>query len=397
MSDATDWQQRPAGRFLSLVSERIAAAQRDLPHLTSIGESMATSLLAGGSLFTPKLGTYWPSEFGGRAGGLMGLKPPDYVPQSENDVAFTTLPDARRWKPGDDAAWQGLVASKAKIVVNGDDAPTERALIIGGSAPDEHPTRAGLRPFDQLLRGWLTTGELIAACTRLSDGTKMPIIWMSVWLEGALVRNATFFKHDNVREPWYPPLFHDPIYVPPLEAGYVANSFLGELRKIFNIVTQQSSKLSAAGKWMAEAVAAKRKVSTVLVGHSYPQILEFAEPDQCPLAWLPSISDLQHAHRPHELGPGDVALHLGYAPVNVADVKAILARGVRFIYTSPYGRPRDLEDHPNLIWLDLPWRPADATVDVPGYSVRVLPMSSCAHSLVYFALFCELAEQMGWR
>ena len=82
--------------------------------------------------------------------------------------------------------------------------------------------------------------------------------------------------------------------------------------------------------------------------------------------------------------------------VDLDDVQKILDRGVRFIYTSPYGRPEKLRDHENLIWLDLPWRPGDATVDVPGYSVRILPMSSSAHTIVYFQLMCELARRMGW-
>jgi hypothetical protein len=219
---------------------------------------------------------------------------------------------------------------------------------------------------------------------------------MSVWLEGAMVRNAAFFRHDNLREPWYPPPFHDKIYVPPLPPGHVANEFLVELERIFAVVAQQREKLAAAGAWMAEAVRAGKRVSTVLVGHSYPEILELAEAKSYPLAWLPSVSDLRIAH-PSDLGSGDVALHLGYAPVDVDDVQKILARGVRFVYTSPYGRPATLRDHENLIWLDLPWRPGDATVDVPGYSVRILPMSSSAHTIVYFQLMCELAQRMNWK
>jgi hypothetical protein len=215
-------------------------------------------------------------------------------------------------------------------------------------------------------------------------------------LEGALVRNASFFKHDNVLEPWHPPLFHDRIYIPPLPPAHVANEFLAELEKIFALIRQQTDRLSRAGEWMADAAKKSKRISTVLVGHSYPEILELKDPTKYPLAWLPSISDLQHAH-PRELASGDVALHLGYSPVNVADVGRILDRGVRFIYTSPYGRPAALKDHPNLIWLDLPWRPGDATVDIPGYSVRLLPMSSCAHTIVYFSLLAEMSQRMGWR
>jgi hypothetical protein len=240
----------------------------------------------------------------------------------------------------------------------------------------------------------VTAGEMIAACTRA--GGKMPIIWMSVWLEGAFVRNATFFKHDNLREPWFTPLFHEKIYIPSIERGHVADQFLGELERIHALLVRQGEALSTAGQWMSEAVRSQKQISTVLVGHSYPQILELREGGQYPLAWLPSISDLTHAH-PEALGEGDVALHLGYAPVNVADVQRILDRGVRFIYTSPYGKPATLKPHRNLLWLDLPWRPADATVDVPGYSVRILPMSSSVHTLAYFAMVCELAERMGWQ
>ena len=56
--------------YLDLIAARINTVRRDVPRLTSLGEKMAASLLEGGALCTPALGTYWPSEFGGRAGGL---------------------------------------------------------------------------------------------------------------------------------------------------------------------------------------------------------------------------------------------------------------------------------------------------------------------------------------
>jgi hypothetical protein len=395
-------------RYLELIRQRIAAIRADLPRLISLGDAMAAPLLRGGALFTPQVGTFWPTEFGHRAGGLMGLKPPAYVAQGADDVAFTTLPDPRRRNLRDDERWRRLVDSPAQIFVNGcpeelaGAAPVERfAGFTGGAGANEGLCARGacdplapLRPFDQLVRGWVVTGEMIAAMTRA--GGRMPVIWMSVWLEGAMVRNASFFRHDNLREPWYPPLFHDRIYVPPLPAGHVASEFLSELERIFAVVAHQREQLAAAGAWMADAARAGKRVSTVLVGHSYPEILEVPEPKDYPLAWLPSVSDLRIAH-PNDLGPGDVALHLGYAPVDVDDVQKILERGVRFIYTSPYGRPATLRDHENLVWLDLPWRPGDATVDVPGYSVRILPMSSSAHTMVYFQLMCELAGRMSWK
>jgi hypothetical protein len=406
MSGSDVRESAPAMQYLNLIGQRIAAMREDLGRLADLGERMARPLLAGGGLFAPRIGTYWPSEFGGRAGGLMGLKPSDYLAQSSNDVAFTTLPDARRWKPADDAAFAKLLASPAQIFIIGREqdlnaaAPASRiAGFTGGAGAEEglygHDSNrplAPLRPFEQFVRGWVTAGEMIAAMTRAG---RMPIIWMSVWLEGAFVRNATFIRHHNLREPWSAPLFHDEIYVPPLDSGYVARTFLAELEKLHTRLIAQAPQLATAGRWMAQAKRAGKRLSTVAVGHSYPAVLEIREPKDYPLEWLPSISDLRHAH-PQELGPGDVALHLGYSPVDAADVQKILDRGVRFIYSSPYGRPAKLTDHPNLLWLDLPWRPADATVDVPGYSVRICPMSSSAHTMAYFAMVSELAEHMGW-
>jgi hypothetical protein len=231
------------------------------------------------------------------------------------------------------------------------------------------------------VRGWLVTGEMIAACTRAG---KMPHIWMSVWLEGALVRNASFYKHDNLREPWHVPLFHERIYIPPLAPMRVAREFLSELKKIHARLVEQERQLSSASGWVADAKRGGRHLSMVAVGHCYPEILE-TPASELPVKWCRSVSHIRRAH-PRELTQGDVAIHFGYSPVDLEDVTDLLDRGVRFIYSSPYGRPATLKDHPNLIWLDLPWRPADATVDVPGYSVRILPMSSSAHTMAYFSV-----------
>src|SRR4051812_4634112 len=178
----------PSLKYLQLIGQRIEQIRADVPKLTALGETMAKPLLAGGSLFTPQIGTYWPSEFGGRSGGLMGLKPATYLAESSNDVAFTTLPDHRTWKRDDDENWRRLLASRAQIVVIGrpEDvqgiSPQRFAGFTGGAGADEglyahgkSKPLAPMRPFEQLVRGWVTTGEMVAACTR---GGRMPIIWM---------------------------------------------------------------------------------------------------------------------------------------------------------------------------------------------------------------------------
>jgi len=397
----------PAIQYLALVRERIAAIRQDLPKLIAMGERMAELLLDGGNIFPPPVGPVWVSEFSGRAGGLMGLKAPGYQPDSTKDVAYFDLPDARSWDPSKDKVLRALMKGKAQLFVIGREedlcalGSLDRfAGFTGGAAPDAglyafDPFRpfAPVRPFDKLVRGWLVAGEMIAACIR---GGRMPIIYMSVWLEGANVRNAYFIKHDNTDEPWSVPLFHEGRYIPPLEPGRVSNEFLSVAENILRTLESQQTLLAKAGDWMAETKRAGKRIWTILVGHSYPMILELPGSPAYPLDWGASNSNLSTAVPPR-YGEGDVALHLGYSPVNVARVQRILDRGLRFIYSSPYGRPATLPDHERLLWLDLPWRPTDATVDVPGYSVRILPMSSTAHTMAYFAMLCEMAERMGWK
>jgi hypothetical protein len=396
----------PALAYLELIKTHIDAVRADVPKLTAFGEAMARPLVGGGRLFTPKVGPFWPSEFMNRAGGLMGIEPADAVPDRDGDVAFIALPDERKWKPADDATFQKLVQSPAQIFAIGraEDLPggvdvKRFSGFTGGVgareglfASEKLKPLAPLRQFAQLVRGWIAGGEMVSAMTRAE---KMPILWMSVWLEGALVRNAVFYQHNNRIEPWATKLFHDDHYVPPLAPGYAAGEFLGTLSMIHGQLIEQKERLAKAGNWLADAARAGKRPNMVAVGHSYPMILELEDPAHSPLGWNPSISDLRYAH-PNELAKGDDAIHFGYSPVKSDHVEALLNRGIRFIYSSPYGRPATLRDHPNLIWLDLPWRPSDATVDIPGYSVRMLPMSSSAHTMVYFAIVSEMADKMGW-
>jgi len=395
----------PAAQYLKLIRQSLAGIRRDVPRLAKLGEAMARPILAGGNLVPSRIAPFWPSEFTGRAGGLMGLRWFDYVPRTRNDVAYFALPDPRRWDPRKDDLLQKLIKSPGELFVVGrpEDlkalGSTRRfAGFTGGTAADAglYGTEAvrplaPLRQFEQFVRGWATAGELIAACTRAG---RMPLVWMSVWLEGALVRNAHFMPHNNRREPWPAPMFHRDVYIPPLAPGHVAGEFLDFVEGMLGALERQLGALARAGEWMAAACRAKKRVFAVATGHSYPEILERPK-EGYPIEWGASISDLTKA-MPADLGRGDVSVHFGYAPVMVEDVQKILARGIRFIYTSPYGRPAALKDHKNLVWLDLPWRPADACIDVPGYSVRILPSSSSAHTMAYFAMVAEMANNMQW-
>lgn len=399
----------PALAYLELIRGRLKALRRDVPKIVEFGERMAAPLLAGGDLYTPAISRWWPSEFGYRAGGLMGIRAggPGAGARKKNDVAYFAAPDPRAWDAAKDAELQALVKTRANLFVIGrpEDVrglPAGRfAGFTGGASPEEglyatdkFRPLAPLRTFDQFVRGWIAAGEMIAACTR---GGKMPFVYMSIWLEGAGPRNTAMLRRDNLHEPWLQELFHPDWYIPPVAPGQVAGEFLDFLDRVLSQLVDQAAALARAGEWLARARRAGKRIWSVLVGHSYPAILDLPEgnPTDYPIEWGRSMSDLGKAFPPN-LGAGDVGLHLGYAPINTQAVRTLLGRGVRLIHTTPYGPMADLKPHKNWLYFDLPWRPGDAEVNIPGYGVRILPGSSSAMTMAYNAILCEMAQRMGW-
>lgn len=399
----------PSQRYLELARKHIEGIRQDMPHLIATGEKMAGYLLDGGNIFTPPVNPFWPPEFSGRAGGLACL---NGNADNSKDVAYFALKNPRKSDPVEDEELQKLLKGKAHLFVIGRredigalaDHPRIEACT-GGADPQEGLYKynniaplAGFRELEQFVRGWIVAGEMIAACIRAE---RMPIIWMSVWLEGSLARNASFAfdEQSNYGEPheygWSYPLqlFHRDRFIPPLAPGYVAGEFLKGATLFVDALYEQSAILNKAGQWMADALSAKKRVWSVAVGHSYPAVLELTEEHKYPIEWGAPISSIARAI-PDDLKEGDVALHLGYGPVHMENLNKLLNRGVKFIHTTPYGRRAGMPDNRNFLWFDLPWRPADAWVDVPGYSVRILPSSSTAHTIAYNAILCEMAEKL---
>ncbi|MEX0886291.1 MAG: hypothetical protein WD009_07620 [Phycisphaeraceae bacterium] len=414
---ATDVQS-PALRYLAEIEQHIEQIRADVPALAQFGHDMAQPMLAGGDISAPRVAAWWPREFGGRAGGLMGLRrrrgrslPGSSTPPgSDNDVAYIATPDPRKWKAADDENLQRLLDDGLRVFVNGrredvgDLASHDGfAGFTGGADPAQGRYKfnaieplVGFREFHQFVRGWSAAGEMIAACTR---GGKMPIIYMSVWFEGSHVRNACFTKKDNLQEPWPVPLFHDNLYIPPPNPGAIATAFIDQAVSIRDTLVAQHDRLVQAAEWLAEARQKGKRTWVVGVGHSYPDIFDWPENDDSfepPLTWGPSISNLARGI-PEDFAEGDTVLHMGYAPVNKEQVQHWMDRGVRLIHTSPYGPALDMKPHDNFLWFDLPWPPGDQAIELPGYSVKILPMSSTAQTMAYFAILSEVAQRMGWE
>lgn len=403
----------PAQEFLKLVRSQIALIRKDLPRMIDMAQSMADALIKGGNIFVPDVHRYWRSEFGGRAGGLMIIKG---KPDSAKDIAFFPLRTPGTWDPETDEEFQNILKAKAKIFIIGDHkelgkfASSPRITASTGAIDpkvgmykyQEFSPFASLRPLDQFVRGWITTGEMITACIRAE---KMPRIWTSVWHEASIVRNAALLSYNpeqsNYGEPfeYEKPIsvFHKDRFIPYLEPGYAAEAFLKAPELFINTLFDQPQALTQIGQWMAEAKQNNKRVFATATGHSHPLVLEIPNNDSSyPIEWGNPISNLRKAI-PGNLGPGDVALHLGYAPIHNKNIQDVLKQGIRLAHTTPYGPRKNMPQNKNFLLFNLPWRPADAWVDVPGYNARILPSSSTAHAIAYPAILCEFAHAMGYK
>jgi len=404
--DADGGSKSPAAEFLELVARRMRAIERDMRALTAMGEAMAEPLLRGGNMYLEPVGRFWGSEFHCRAGGLMGLRYPAGERMKSRDVVYFEVPRARKRHRQDAGRLRRLARSRANLFAIGraedvqDVVPPERfAGFTGAAARELGMYRLGpFEPlvsvdlFERIARGWIAAGEMIAACTRAG---RMPIVYMSNWFEGSRARNSRFLHCGE--------FFHvgwacegTEIYVPPLAPGYAGGAYLAGLERIRSALVRQLDVLACAGRLLADVARKGRRISASAAGHCLPHALDLPKDADYPIHWLPPISSLRRSI-PRAWRKGDASIHFGYGPTHTAEVERVLKRGIRLVQTSPYGRPADLRERSGHVWFDLPWRPGDAEVEVPGYSVRILPASAAAHAMAYGCLLAELAANMGWQ
>ena len=115
-----------------------------------------------------------------RAGGLMGMDEFWGQTMTRNDVAYFALPEPAKWDASEDKVLRRLVESKGNLFVNGREDELKSLNLngrfeafTGGADPkagfyelNSFKPLAGLRQFEQFVRGWSVAGEMIAACTR---------------------------------------------------------------------------------------------------------------------------------------------------------------------------------------------------------------------------------------
>lgn len=377
------------GSYLERLQARTKAWRSELPFLQRTADQVAKRVVAGGSLYVAGPQSSFVQEMLGRSGGLMMVKA--YAPSialQENDTviaAYTGTPEASATLLPD--LLSKADAAHAKVLLFANTGIKSLATATGTTQvlprqsfkdAENSSGSISLESVSNVIGLWAWTGEFVGACVRQG---KMPAMFESGSMPGGSERNALYRSV----------AFHPLTNVTPEAARNLGKRYLDGLSgALENIRLHDRDQLARASALIRQAHAARGRVKIYYLGHMFPSELSGPMvPDWfVPTASIPLPGPAPSAPQAL-LQPQDVGLILGYqalptalidsAPDNswiVATSHRPLAefgRKVRHVYLNPY------------------WEVQDATVEVPGYDVKILPISGIIDSAFYW----QLVESSG--
>lgn len=377
-------QAGPAEDYLDAQLRAVAALEAALPAITQAADEAAGRLLSGGKLYLagePGM----VSELLGRAGGLCGAQPlpPDIASLAVSDVVL--LSDYGGAKT---SLFERLTKAKAYTVVfvprghpwaKGDPKGTLISVPAVYERPEEPVPLVRAVPSLVAAAQWTFVAELVAACRRQG---RQPAVYLSIFLDPGRER---FKRTQNLMfEPAPPPRL---TAQEPLGRQYLAavRDSLAAIRRD----QDQRPTLRAAGGWLREALEAKPgRLFINALGHLPPQELG---PLAAHLAGKPTslMGDDTLAWAGANLRQGDLLLSLGYQENDDRATAAANARGARTIFLTSAGPGAEQAKSPRHIYIDPHWPRTDACVALPGYDVKVCPLSAVANLTCFYAMLAE--------
>lgn len=355
-------QPQPSDSCLDRVTLALETCRGLIPAMTPAADEAAAHLVEGGRIWLcgqPAL----ISELSGRAGGLMMIRPLGATPPGPQDVVLSFNDDRYPLVPA---------TSGAQLIVFGD----------GGSGTirptfDSRAAQFGLSPtLANAMTGWVFTGELIAALTRLG---KMPVVYESI---GAYDGNARIqqFKNGEVA-------FHEDMKVPPVAPGAIANAFIDRITGMLHrIAREEEEALKQAGAWAKEAHAGGRACYMYSMGHLFPAEVAETEIGTLFKSAVWNAGFRRSAAPDDKYAAGDFIAHIGYQ--HAPDVLLDRARpaGARVAYVALRG-DRDYRADANVLWIDPMWDWPDACVPLEGYDVPLLAASGLVNGAIAWEIY----------
>ncbi len=344
--------------------EALCSARADLPARGGAADVAAARLADGGKLYA----TGQPSmvsELCGRAGGLMLIQRLGSAVPAEGDVVLFS-------RPNDDEIPRALLSSGALAVVFGN-GPIDGVQFV-------FPNRAGQTGISPTLAnavpGWLFTGELIAALTRLG---KMPVVYESIGTYGGYPRIERYQKKGV--------FWHEEHAVPPIQAGEMGARFIDTVAAILERVErEQRPMLEQTARWAADAKRNGHRLAMYSMGHLFPaEVQDTAIGKLFESAVWPS-GFMQHAVPDHAYTEGDVLVHIGYQHPPYRLLDRARPTGARVAYVDVMCH-RDYTNDPDVIWIDPMWPWADGCVAIEAYDAPALPASGIVNGAIAWEIW----------
>ncbi|MBP8131062.1 MAG: hypothetical protein KA184_15900 [Candidatus Hydrogenedentes bacterium] len=348
--------------YLERTCVALEACRACLPSMQPPAEAAAAHLAAGGKLWIAGQSSM-TSELTGRAGGFMMARGLRGETAGTGDVVlYFVEPDM----PAPDAAALG------GYVVYFGGGPREDAPWFSN-----HAAESGLSPtFANAIPGWLFTGELIAALTRLG---KMPVVYESIGMYDGIARMQQYKNGETA--------FHDDLTVPPVAHGVTGNRFAdivaGMLRRV---AREEQARLECAGAWAREAREAGKRLYMYSMGHLFPDEVGKTAMGELFHSDVWNAGFRRHAKPGDAFGGGDFVALIGYQ--HAPDDLLLRARsaGARAAYVTLHAA-RDYANDSGVVWIDPMWDWPDACVPLEGYDVPLLAASGIVNGAIAWEIY----------
>ena len=270
------------------------------------------------------------------------------------------------------------------LIDNGLEAGTVPAMTVGGGE-----MIGPAAPMANVINMWTFSAELIGAMNRLG---KMPTLWQSMFMPGAAPRNLRIAEME----------FDPETKVQAVEPGALGRQFVAAARAdLDSMKTMELDKFIQAGKLCAKTLKASHKVVTTLIGHFMV--------DQTRMPGYPAIFTIKANEYGRDylqgtMGKGDVYLHVGYSYTPVDELTVARESGAKTIAVFTPGPVKVGEGTPVApdmsmvdIYIDPYWKHGDSVVEVPGYDVKVMPVSGVVMVTSYWMILGETVKNVGLK
>lgn len=373
-----------ANAYLARFTMAVDGIRGDLPSITQSAEAAARRFVEA----KQEIGVWGDAGFIeealARAGGTMAVKPGRMkkdaflceimlvAPRADNLDKFVSATVTNR-------ASGGLVIGFARRDL------AEQARRAGAAfdyVVDTHVDKEAV-PLDLAAQDtalWVWTAEFVSACTRLGA---MPTMYQSVQVPGSLERNAAVQGMRTATN-----------QVPPVAAGLLGEAYLKALRERLAFLSGvENAKIREAARRALAARRAGRTAYAHLHGHSVMHTLR--RPDN-PGLLVELGSDWDKPGKNVVLKAGDFILMVGYDWLcqgthchDLATKAREAGVGVAWCFTD-YRQEEVAAVAADEIWINQHWELGDAEVTVPGYDVKILPISGVISEAVLGMVEAEM-------